>query len=194
MISKRFSDAVTIVNAMHAGHQRKGTEIPYLSHLLAVASLVLKDGGDEVEAIAGLFHDAVEDQGGLPTLGFIRGSFGDRVADIVLACTDATVSPKPPWEQRKRAYIEHLKTRPEDVLRVSNADKLHNLRCIASDYATVGETLWERFSASREQTLWYYRELSSIFTTRRPDSFLGRDLASTLKAIEISTENLSRKL
>lgn len=158
---------------LHRHQLRKGTAIPYAAHLLAVASIVLEYGGDEDQAIAGLLHDAVEDQGGAPMLARLREEFGDRVADIVEACTDTDVVPKPPWQARKEAYIRHLADVREDALIVSMADKLHNVRSIAADYAVVGEAVWDRFTGAREGTLWYYRALVEAFRKRGSGALLN---------------------
>ena len=101
----RFTRAVAYAARLHARQKRKGTERPYLAHLLGVASIVLEHGGDEDAAIAALLHDAVEDQGGRPRLGEIRRKFGARVARIVDGCTDAYTVPKPPWRERKLKYL-----------------------------------------------------------------------------------------
>ncbi len=162
-LSKRFEEAFCLVCRLHATQKRKGTEIPYVAHLMSVAALVIEDGGDEDEAIAGLLHDAVEDQGGKETLGEIRRQFGERVAGIVYGCTDAETLPKPPWLERKKRYVEHIRTAPEEVRRVSSADKLHNARAILADYRRLGEPLWRRFSGGRDGTLWYYRALVQAF-------------------------------
>jgi (p)ppGpp synthase/HD superfamily hydrolase len=163
LLSERFADAVRFAWRIHQGQSRKGTAIPYLSHPLAVAALVLEDGGAEEEAIAGLLHDAVEDGGGKPVLEDIRSEFGDRVADIVWACSDTDEFPKPPWEKRKRAYIDHVGKASVAVRRVSSADKLHNARATLKDYREIGDAVWSRFTATREQTLWYYRALVEAF-------------------------------
>ncbi len=149
---------------LHARQRRKGGPIPYVAHLLAVASLVLEAGGDEDEAIAALLHDAVEDQGGQPTLAAIRARFGERVAGIVLGCTDSDTIPKPPWRDRKERYIAHVRNAPLEVRRVSAADKLHNARAIVADLRAHGPAVWSRFSGARDGTLWYYRSLSAVFT------------------------------
>jgi (p)ppGpp synthase/HD superfamily hydrolase len=162
-LTPRFAEALVFAAELHAEQLRKGSRVPYVAHLLAVASLVLEDGGGEAEAIAALLHDAVEDQGGPPTLAKIRRRFGDEVASIVEACSDTTEDPKPPWRGRKERYIGHLRSAPEPVRRVSNADKLHNARSLVTDYRSVGERLWERFNASRDETLWYYRSLVGVF-------------------------------
>ena len=162
-LSSRFSDALTFAHQLHAAQTRKGTNVPYISHLLAVAAIVIENGGSEDQAIAALLHDAVEDQGGQPTLEKIRERFGSKVADIVQGCTDADVIPKPPWKERKTAYIAHIRTAPAEVRLVSAADKLHNARSILHDYRSLKEDLWRRFNGGREGTLWYYRSLVNAF-------------------------------
>ena len=163
VLTSRFAEAFAYAAALHARQIRKGTNTPYLSHLMSVAALVLEDGGDEDEAIAGLLHDAVEDQGGPPTLEAIRIRFGEKVARIVLGCTDSDTVPKPPWRERKERYVAHIRHAPADVRRVSSADKLHNARSILADYRVMGDALWSRFTASKDETLWYYRALISGF-------------------------------
>jgi GTP pyrophosphokinase len=163
LLSSRFEDALVLAARLHARQRRKGSGVPYVSHLLGVASLVLEDGGDEDQAIAALLHDAVEDQGGQPTLEVIRARFGDTVAAIVLGCTDSDTIPKPPWRERKERYIAHLRHAPAEVRRVSAADKLHNARTIVADLRTVGDSIWSRFTADRDGTLWYYRSLVAVF-------------------------------
>jgi (p)ppGpp synthase/HD superfamily hydrolase len=128
---------------------RKGTSIPYLSHLMAVSALVLEHGGDEEQAIAGLLHDAAEDQGGETTLREIERRYGNDVARIVADCTDAWTEPRPPWRQRKEAYLAKLPTKPARSLLVSLADKAHNASAILRDYRVLGERLWERFNGGR---------------------------------------------
>jgi len=162
-LTSRFEDALVFAAQLHAGQKRKSTEIPYVAHLLAVTALVLEDGGDEDEAIAALLHDAVEDQGGLPTLEAIRERFGSRVARIVEDCTDSYQTPKPPWIERKRAYIEHLPSAQPDSIRVSLADKLHNTRSILRNLKEQGDSAWDKFKGGRDGSLWYYRTLAEIF-------------------------------
>ena len=167
ILSERFDQAVTLAHSLHAGQYRKGSKIPYLAHLLAVAALVLEDGGDEDEAIAALLHDAVEDQGGPRTLTRIGELFGDRVAAIVDACSDTDAVPKPPWRERKQTYIEHLGSVDPSVIRVSLADKLHNARAILFDLREHGEDLWKRFNTmSGDDQIWYYGELARAYEER----------------------------
>ncbi|MBD2297915.1 HD domain-containing protein [Nostoc sp. FACHB-190] len=133
-LTSRFESALVYASRLHATQLRKGSNTPYISHLLSVAALVLEDGGDEDEAIAALLHDAIEDQGGEKTRAEIRQLFGDRVVNIVNGCTDAEVMPKPPWQQRKQAYIEKMRSASPEVRRVSQADKLHNIRSTIADW------------------------------------------------------------
>jgi (p)ppGpp synthase/HD superfamily hydrolase len=136
---------------------RKGSGIPYVAHLLGVASIALEYGADEDEAIASLLHDAIEDQGGAPTRAAIRHRFGDRVTAIVDACSDTDVTPKPPWRERKERHLEHLKNADVSVRLVVTADKLHNARAILLDYRVRGTPIWDRFRGGKDGTLWYLR-------------------------------------
>jgi (p)ppGpp synthase/HD superfamily hydrolase len=163
ILSSRFEDALIYASHLHARQLRKGTQIPYLAHLLGVTSLVLEDGGSEDEAIGALLHDAVEDQGGLDTLEEIRRRFGQNVALIVEGCTDSFSLPKPSWRERKEAYIDHLWSAPSEVRRVSLADKLHNARSLIFTYRQMGEKTWARFNGGKEGSLWYYRSLLHVF-------------------------------
>ncbi len=166
-LTERFTDAVTWATRLHQDQLRKGTDIPYVAHLLGVTSIVLEHAGTEDEAIAALLHDAVEDQGGAPTLAEIKTRFGPAVATIVDGCTDAAPpkgGPKGNWKKRKQAYIDHVAAeKNRSVLIVSASDKLHNARAILGDYEDLGEDLWARFNASRDDILWYYRELVEAF-------------------------------
>ncbi|MFN8174418.1 MAG: HD domain-containing protein [Solirubrobacteraceae bacterium] len=163
-LGPRFDRAFALARELHATQVRKGTGIPYVSHLMGVASLVLEDGGDEDEAIAALLHDAVEDQGGPRTLDRIRELFGERVAELVDACSDTDEADKPPWRARKEAYIAHLREPglPAGAIRVSLADKLHNARAILFDLR-ADHDVFARFSAGREDQRWYYGELADTF-------------------------------
>ncbi len=163
ILSSRFEDALVYAVQVHGRQLRKGTGVPYVSHVLIVAGIVLEHGGDEDEAIAALLHDAVEDQGGEERLADIRARFGGRVADIVLGCSDTTVKPKPPWQDRKRRYLAHLPSASASERLVSAADKLANARAIVMNYRAAGSDVWNRFNADRDQILWYYRELVSAF-------------------------------
>ncbi len=165
-LGPRFSTALAFANEIHGDQFRKGTTIPYISHLLAVASIVIEAGGDEDTAIAALLHDAVEDQGGPAMLKRIRNRFGPAVAEIVAACSDTDVDPKPPWRKRKESYVESIPHKSNSMLLVSLADKLHNARCILADFKQIHDDLWVRFTGDRDGTLWYYRALVEAFRGR----------------------------
>jgi GTP pyrophosphokinase len=162
-LSNRFTEALVFAHQLHAEQIRKGSGVPYIAHLLGAASIALEYGANEDEAIAALLHDAIEDQGGDTARREIRQRFGDNVTAIVDGCTDADTIPKPPWRQRKEAYIAHLATASPSVLLVSCADKLHNARSILTDYHQIGKALWERFQGGKEGTIWYYRALVTAF-------------------------------
>ena len=182
-LGPRFLRAFNFAAEKHAGQTRKASTIPYIAHLMGVASLVLEFGGDEDLVIAALLHDVVEDCGGAPMLKEVRRRFGPRVAKIVDGCTDSDTYPKPPWRERKETYIRHLKTSDAETRLVSAADKLNNVRSILSDYRDVGEVVWERFSGGRDGTLWYYRALLEEFLQRKPNRLI-RELKLAIKELE----------
>ena len=168
-LTEHFDRAVQYANRIHADQTRKGTDVPYMTHLLGVASLVLENGAQsEEEVIGALLHDAAEDQGGRPRLDDIREQFGEQVGHIVDACTDSYDNPKPPWRPRKEAYVTHVRERVErggyePALRVSLADKLHNTRAILADVRESGDTVFERFNGKKDGTIWYYAALVEAF-------------------------------
>ncbi|MGH9365097.1 MAG: HD domain-containing protein, partial [Thermoanaerobaculia bacterium] len=182
-IGERFKKALVFAHRLHRRQLRKGTRIPYMTHLMSVASLVLENGGGEDAAIAALLHDAVEDQGGRPTLERIRRKFGQGVAAIVDGCTDAYEQPKPSWRQRKEAHLAHLAKASKTVRLVSAADKLHNARTILSDYRALGERLWSRFNVGKASQLWYYHSLVRALGGSKASPLVG-ELARTVRELE----------
>ena len=185
-IAPRFRRAFLFAAEKHAKQARKASTIPYIAHLMGVASLVLEAGGDEDLAIAALLHDVVEDCGGAPMLKEVRRRFGARVARIVDGCTDADTYPKPPWRERKEKYIARLKKEESDTRLVSAADKLNNIRSILSDYRALGESVWSRFNGGREGTLWYYRTLRDEFL-RHKINRITRDFDLAVAELESLT-------
>lgn len=184
ILSDRFTNAMTYAIFVHKSQNRKNTNVPYISHLLAVTSIVLEEGGDEDLAIAALLHDSVEDQGGMDRLIDIRLHYGERVANIVEACSDSFTSPKSPWKIRKDYYLEHLKTADEDVLLISLADKLHNSSTICRDFQKEGEKIWGRFNGGKEGTIWYYKQLVEIFIKSNKYPILINQLQENVTRIE----------
>jgi (p)ppGpp synthase/HD superfamily hydrolase len=187
-LGPRFLRAFTFAAEKHKAQTRKASTIPYIAHLMGVASLVLEAGGDEDLAIAALLHDVVEDCGGAPMLKEVRRRFGPRVAKIVEDCTDADTTPKPPWRARKEKYIAHLAAADAGTLLVAAADKLNNVRSILSDYRAIGESVWSRFTGGREGTLWYYRTLRDVFL-RHPQNRITRDLELAVNELEALTRH-----
>jgi len=183
MLGPRFLRAFQFAAEKHSGQTRKASTIPYIAHLMGVASLVLEGGGDEDLAIAALLHDVVEDCGGAPMLKEVRRRFGSRVAKVVDGCTDADTYPKPPWRERKEKYIRHLRAADADTRLVSAADKLNNVRSILSDYRALGESVWSRFNGGREGTLWYYRTLRDVFLQHKRNR-ITRDLELAVNELD----------
>ncbi len=179
---QRLGEAFAFAAEVHREQLRKDTTIPYVSHLMSVSALVLEQGGDEDQALAGLLHDVIED-GGAEYEPVIRRMFGERVAAIVRSCTDADVQPKPPWRERKEAYIQHLREAEPDALLVSACDKLHNARSIVFDQRTLGNAMFSRFSAGMVQTLWYYAALAEVFQARLPGP-LADELSRTVRDMQ----------
>lgn len=194
-LGPRFDEALLYASAAHRQQPRKGTAVPYMSHLLGVASIVLTYGGTEDQAIAGLLHDTVEDCGSEHE-PVIAELFGDEVLRIVLACTDSrtgTGQAKADWRTRKEAYIAHLQGLPPNdaALLVSCSDKLHNATAILADLELLGLDLWHRFPGKLpEDHLWYYTELAATFETQL-DGPLPARLQSTVDAIRTTHQRLA---
>lgn len=173
MLGTKFDEALQLANELHREQTRKGTPVPYMAHLMAVAGIVLEANAyhrfDNIEdvAIGALLHDAIEDQGHRISLEEIRERFGDKVHEIVRDCSDAIIEEehqeKPPWRERKEAYINRIKDKSRETLLVSCADKLHNARSILFDYERIGDRIWDRFNPDKEETLWYYESLCEAF-------------------------------
>jgi GTP pyrophosphokinase len=188
--SERLTAAFEYADTAHGKQLRKGTSIPYLSHLMSVSALVMEFGGDENQAIAGLLHDLLEDCGPHHE-PIIREKFGDRVADMVVACTDGVPDAsgeKADWWERKRAYLRHLQTASADALLVSACDKLHNARAITADLRT-GHDVFGRFKGGKDGTLWYYRELVVAFLGRLGrDQPIVKELAASVSAMRAEAQ------
>lgn len=183
--SPRFLAALNYAATLHADQVRKATSIPYVSHLLSVAGIAIEHGADEDEAIAALLHDAPEDCGGMPVLAEIRARFGARVAEIVAACSDTFETPKPPWAERKVAYIAHVRVASPSVRLVSMSDKLHNARAILADYRQLGDAVFSRFKRGESHSvLWYYRRLADEFTAANAASPLAQELDRVVAELE----------
>ncbi len=194
-LSSRFSEALRGAADLHAKQVRKGTKIPYIAHLLGVASIALHHGADEDEAIAALLHDAIEDApldlGANWVRNWLRFRFGEGVLSIVEGCTDADVSPKPAWLARKEAYIARVPKEPASVILVSASDKLHNASAILSDFRELGDKLWKRFNldAGKAGIIGYYRGLVTAYKTAGHHPRLVRELDAVVAQIERETRH-----
>ena len=185
MLGERFDQALRLACELHRGQVRKASGVPYVAHLLAVTALALEHGADEDQAIAALLHDAVEDQGGLPTADRIGAAFGPHVRALVLALSDAIATPKPPWRQRKEQHLARLREASAGALLVGACDAVHNARSILDDHAANGPAVWARFRGGRDGTLWYHRELAAILAGRVPPR-----LAATLARLAAALQSL----
>ena len=194
MLGQKFDEALALASELHRKQNRKGTPIPYISHLMAVAGIVLEANAyhpmDNIEdvAIGALLHDAIEDQGHKIDLDQIKEKFGDTVYRIVLECSDAIVTEKgqekPPWKDRKRTYLDNISGKSQETLLVSCADKMHNARCIMFDHDRIGDDIWDRFNAGKDGTIWYYRSLAEELEKAWPENPLLPDFQAIVQRIE----------
>src|SRR5437773_4938040 len=187
-LSKKFEEALVYATRAHGDQMRKKTGIPFIAHILGVAAIAMEYGANETEAIGALLHDAVEDCGGAKRLRDIERKFGKDVAKIVDGCTDTDQTPKPPWRDRKEAYVAHVRHAPMSTKLVSASDKLHNVRAILMDYRQEGEKLWSRFNGGKQGALWYYRALGNAFTGKRIQP-LVQEIDRTLTKLELLSNN-----
>jgi (p)ppGpp synthase/HD superfamily hydrolase len=193
-LSDRFTRAVDYARTLHV-ERRKGTGIPFVAHLLGVASLVMGEAGNTVipvtedMVIAALLHDAVEDHGGLPRLRDIEWNFGANVARMVAGLSDSfseNADSKEPWLDRKMGYIERLKDEPSEIQLISAADKLYNARAILDDYRQIGPRVWDRFKRGRKDQLWYFKAVLAVFKT-----FGGNRIVDELERVVAELESVS---
>ena len=163
LLGVRFDEALLLATRLHRQQARKASGVPYVAHLLAVTALVMEEGGGEDVAIAALLHDAAEDQGGEATLAYIEAAFGASVARWVRQASDTFEQPKPSWEQRKRHHLAAIPSADREARLIMLADKVHNARSILADHRRVGRSVWMRFNAGRDRTMWYYQSLTEVF-------------------------------
>ena len=180
--SNRIIDAFALAHEVHAEHTRKGSGVPYITHVMAVAAIVGEHGGDEDTFIAALLHDAVEDGDGYAMLDRVREQFGTRAAGLVEACSDAFVKPKPEWRERKERFIASMRNAGLDVKLIVAADKLHNVCATIGDCTLLGEEVWMRFTGRREGTLWYYAAIAQALAENWEHSLID-DLASAVEEL-----------
>ena len=187
----RFNEAFLMASELHRTQLRKGSKVPYVAHLMGVAYMVMDNGGTEDQVIAALLHDAVEDQGGEPTLIKIREKFGEHVAELVLGLSDSIGEPKPPWRARKEVYLKHLETAPMEVLEIVIADKMSNLTSVTRDYERIGDELWQVFTGGKEGSLWYYHEVYVVLS-KRMNGYLLDSYKELLDRLDALVENQTK--
>jgi len=196
MLGEKFDEALQLASDLHREQTRKATPVPYLAHLMAVAGIVLEANAyhrfDNIEdiAIGALLHDAIEDQGHRINLEDIRARFGDLVHDIVRDCSDAIIEEehqkKGNWRDRKEAYVSKIRKKPQETILVSCADKLHNARAIMFDHDRIGDPVWHRFNASKDEILWYYESLCEAFAEAWPENPLLPDLDAVVARMRLA--------
>jgi (p)ppGpp synthase/HD superfamily hydrolase len=180
VLTERFTDAVEYTRQLHTEY-RKGTDTPYMAHLLGVAALVMGEAGGRVPVtedmvIAALLHDAVEDHGGMPRLREIESRFGPEVSRMVAALSDTFAEDhdkKEGWEERKNNYLARLRDEPDDVLLISAADKLYNAKAILDDFNEIGPAVFARFKRGAKEQLWYFDELLKVFRAHPPNRIVN---------------------
>ncbi len=189
-LGPRFEEALLFAVQIHGQDVRKGSPVPYVSHLFSVCALVLEDGGDEDEAIAALLHDSLEDHPETVTRADLEHRFGSRVADLVELCSDTPPDykggPKPPWAERKSAYVKRIGSEGYPLCRIALADKLHNTRALLMDYRRFGDAIWPRFKAGKDDQVKYHRALVEAFRGARAPDHLVRELDSLVRELERS--------
>ena len=184
--------ALAMAASVHCGQLRKGTKIPYISHPMAVAAIVIECRGDLGQAVAAILHDAVEDAKEDPEAvkKEIRQKFGEEVLGMVRLLTkpeawegrreDGKESNLKAWKKKKKGYLDQVRSAPKEVRLIALADKLHNARAILADYRVQGESLWDKFNGPREGTLWYYEKLVRIFRADPPHPALFQEFERTM--------------
>lgn len=195
VLTERFTEAVEYARRLHTEY-RKGTDIPYMAHLIGVAALVMGEAGGRVPVtedmvIAALLHDAVEDHGGMPRLREIEGRFGPDVSRMVEALSDTFAEDhdkKEGWEERKNNYLARLRGEPEDVLLISAADKLYNAKAILDDFNEIGPAVFDRFKRGAKEQLWYFDELLKVFRAHPPNRIVN-DLERVVRELRAATSN-----
>lgn len=180
--SPRLIQAINTAAWAHRGHVRKGTDIPYVSHIFGVMHLVSQVTDDEDVLIAALFHDIMEDVPEEYSPQRMAEEFGDRVVELVRGVTkDSSLSS---WQDRSDAYLAHLREADDGSVLISAADKLHNLLSIHADLDTLGDELWGRFNSGKERQLWWYRSVADLVQERLPGNPLGEELARQVERLE----------
>jgi len=187
-LTSRYKKALSFAFDLHKDDRRKGKGTPYMAHLLSVSAMVMDDAGTEDEAVGGVLHDSLEDHPDQVTREILEAEFGKTVADIVQGCTDTPDAfrggAKPPWKERKVAYINHLIEAPTSVLKVAIADKLHNARELLSDLELEGKSTIDRFNVGWDEQVWYLDELLAVFDEKMQGSLHLDSFRKTVRRLK----------
>jgi len=170
-------DAIEFAARAHHGQFRKASPLPYITHPLNVARLLIECGASEHVVMAAVLNDVVEDSNIPPDE--VRATFGDEVARLVMGVTEPNRRDK--WEVRKQNALAYFETAPQDVLLLELADKLDNIREIHKDIAREGEAVWKRFNRGRDRQKWLYEQFADLLL-RRTKSECGITLAREFQA------------
>jgi (p)ppGpp synthase/HD superfamily hydrolase len=184
-LTEKYQEAIKYATFHHKDQTRKQTTIPYISHCLSVSALVLEAGGDEDQSIAGLLHDIAEDCGGEIRLKEIDSFFGERVEKMVRGCSDSLTidqNNKAPWKIRKQEHLEKLESADHDILLVTGADKTHNARAITTDLQIIGDDIWNRFNAKKEEITWYYQSVYKILEKNKLPDLILKQLSKSINS------------
>lgn len=189
VLSPRLQEALDLAFTLHGRDARKQSPVPVMAHLLGVCAIVQHDGGTEDEGVAALLHDTLEDKAGQITPLEIEERFGSRVLTMIAIATDTPPDydggVKPPWRERKEGYLRNIRAARPALLRVTIADKIDNLRAMLLDYHRLGDQLWERFNAGKEEQLWYYRAaLAAYISAGYPHGPLLSELGRLVNELE----------
>lgn len=190
MFSSNYHKALMVASLVHKGQMRTKTNIPYITHPVAVAELVARHGGTESQQLAALLHDVLED-GGQKYVEIIRSSFGGEVLALVQALSDSIKqadAPRPPWKERKEKYLQKLNSTPKSALLVALCDKYHNACAIRTDLIEEGAAVFSRFAGKDQGTLWYYAQLSDLFAEKYPGN-----LANKFSEVVAEIQSLHKK-
>ena len=188
MISKKVNLALKVASKAHRDQVRKGTDIPYISHPVAVAMVIGKYTTNEDIIVAGILHDILEDvKPSIYSETDMRDDFGDKITDIVKDVSEDKIAgePEKPWIERKKGYLAHLDNLANvEPIIVSTADKIHNLTDMLDEYERVGNRFWQRFNASKDDELWFYKTFLEIVQKKAIPEKMKADLESLVNRLE----------
>ena len=188
MFTDKINLALKIAAKAHQGQNRKGTDIPYISHPVAVGMIIGQYTNKEAAIVAGILHDILEDvDPAIYSEIDMRRDFGDEITDIVKDVSEPKTAgqPKLPWKDRKQSYLKRLSNSYYiEAYLVATADKIHNLIDILNDYHQFGDEIWQRFNASKWDILQYYRAVFDLIKNEPIPKELKHQLESLIRKLK----------